>query len=223
MTDNLLAMQRSAKAIRNPFGFDFTCKWNGEPVVIPGDGNQYTFVGPLARHIIKHLKMAVLYRYHDEQVAKFKAAGKLEEARKYRNSEALVNKVHMMITGETDPTLNASREEIEKVDLDLDILRKEMSTVEAKAANSSIAHDISSVIDSANIEAAKEAEGLGEGQTASLSGQAPIGEVAPEEPSLPTKPLEAQPVQEQPVAPQQPAPEEPSAEAIEEFPGLQEL
>lgn len=211
-------MQRSAQKIRNPFKFDFQCKWNGETVTLPGDGDWYTFVGPLATHITRHLKMAVLNRFHDENVAKLKREDKIEDARKFRVSEAMVNHVHKMITGKDDPSLNALPEDIERAELDLSILQKDMQQVTSQAAKSSSMGDISSILNAAQVEGEALAETVGEGQSASGSGQAAVPDMSPQEEQLPTQPLENS-VEESPVVEE--TAEQPTEEP--EFPGLAEL
>lgn len=157
-TDNLLALQRSARPIRNPFGFNFETRWDGQSVVLEGDGKWHTYVGPLAAHIVRHLKMAVLYKYHDEQVERLRNAGDEKGARKYNVPIEIRNKVHLLITGEDDPELKG-QEDTKQLEIDFSALQGEIKKIDRKAtasaAQGEAIQSVSHILDSATAEATK--------------------------------------------------------------------
>lgn len=187
--DNLMALQASMRYIRNPFGFNLKTSWNSEPVVFPGDGQWHGYVGPLAAHLVKHLKYAVINKLHDREVEKLRDAGQDKAVRKFHLPEGVKQKVHMAITGVADPTLSQTINDGEE-DMDFSILSKEMSEITAEAHTANYAHSIAAVQAAAADQALSELNGLGEGEVGSVGGSLPMGTpVDPNAGSLPTQPV----------------------------------
>lgn len=242
--DNLLALQNSARMIRNPFGFDFKTTWNSQEVKLPGDGNWYSFVGPLAAHVVKHLMQAVINKKHDIEVAKLRDAGQEKAARKFHLPEYFKNKVHVAITGYPDPKLGQDMGP-DEYDIDFSELEKDMRTLEAEAAQAQYQVSAAPVQKAASEQAMAELGDIGAGQSGRVAGAVNMGgPVDPNAGALPTVGRPANPVpptqQQQPISPQQPVqtapaepvvpqapaqPQTPSTPAANqgEFPGLKEL
>jgi len=189
--DNLLALQRSAKTIRNPFGFTLKQTWNSEPVEFPGDGKWRQYVGPLADHLVKHLKSAVLNRIHDQAVEKLRSEGLDKAARKYHVPEEIVSKVHMAITGLPDPKIGRKDEDAELLKMNLEELQKSMAQLEAEAAHANHTVSVAGIQQEAANKALSELSDLGSGQVGSVSGSFSMAKepIDPNAGSLPTQPL----------------------------------
>lgn len=198
---NLVGLQQSAKRIRNPFGFDFTHTWDKQPITLKGDGQWYDVVGPLQKHLAKHLYQKVRYQYHDEQVASLKAKGDKDAARKFRVSKQVENKIWRMITGE-DLHKGFGAEDNKQDAADLTQLKKEVSRMHQKAVENSSGVNISKILNEANAEAEALAENVGEGESGHTKGTATKGkakknrkikeaidvsELSPQEPEAPKK------------------------------------
>lgn len=168
--DDLVGLQQSAKKIRNPFGFDFIVTWDKHPFVLKGDGQWKTVVGPLRNHIAKHLYMKIRYQYHDEQVAKLRAAGRDKDARKFMVSAVVENKIWRMITGED---LHKEVDtELEAQELaNLSELHKELKNIDVTAAQANHVANVTEIIDTANAEAINAAGDPGEGRAAHVRGR----------------------------------------------------
>lgn len=225
-TDNLLALQRSAKPIRNPFKFDFDrATWNKEKLVLPGDGKWYTFVGPLADHIAKHLWMLITYRLYDMEVAKLKAAGRDRDARKFNLSDAVKNKVWMAITGKNHPNFKNGVIENEELDIDFSILDKSMKEIDQQAVMAEQVSSVSAVLEQSANEALSYLEST-DADSSHVSGGMSMGQpVDPSAGALPTQPLNVPDPTDQVVeAAHQPMPTQaPAQPQAPEFPGVAEL
>lgn len=147
---NLVDLQRNLKAIRNPFGFDFTITWGGKPYTIPGDGSWRRLLPVLADHAARHLYMKVRYQYHDEQVEKLKQQGSEKMARRYAVPKPVENKIWKLITGDN---LQETNESYDEAKADLSVISEGLSLVDKAAIGSSSVSNISSIIDQANEEA----------------------------------------------------------------------
>lgn len=150
--NNLVSLQNSTKKIRNPFGFDFTAKWAKKPVTIPGDGQWYSMIGPLADHIANHLYMKIRYQFHDEQTAALRAKGDDRGARGYNVPAEVENKIWMLITGLPKHSNIAVADEVQN-EADLSILKAEMSKMEKRAATNSGPVNVSKILEKATVEA----------------------------------------------------------------------
>ena len=149
---DLVQLQQSTKRIRNPFGFDFTAAWDRQKIVLKGDGKWKTVIGRLRDHIASRLYDKIYNQYHDEQVAKLKAAGRDKDARKFVVSAQIENKIYFMITGELKNKGVDMNDENETADLTE--LKDEISTMDKTArGNGGSTVSISEIIDNANGEA----------------------------------------------------------------------
>lgn len=171
---DLVDLQQSSKRIRNPFGFDFVGQYNKKPIVLKGDGKWKEVVGPLRDHLARHLYMKIYYQYHDEQVRKFKMLGQKDEARKFRVSTEVENKIWMMITGE--PLHKDTGVEVPQDAADLTELQSEISKMETVAKNSNEVVNISKVLEQANVEALQKANGMSEGESTRVKNTAKLKE-----------------------------------------------
>ncbi len=238
--DNLLALQNSAKPIRNPFGFTFKTTWNSQPVELPSDGKWHTFVGRLADHIANRLWQKVTYKLHDREVSKLKIAGRDREARKFHLGDAMKNKVWMVITGQPHPKFKNGVLEAEP-DMDFSELEKDMQAIDAQAILADQQTSVASVLQEASDAALRDLNMAGEGGATpqSIHTQGSVNMGAPVDPnagSLPTQAISStdvapppQQVQQapalqfqQPQVFQNPAPEDAAAQATE-FPSIVEL
>lgn len=163
--NNLVELQQSAKPIRNPFGFDFTVKWDKKPITLSGDGEWYPVIAPLAAFIARRLYMKIRYQFHDEQVAAIRAKGDFQRARTYNVPIDVENKIWMLITGEP---LHKNLPTADNVDneADLTVLKNEMKKLEKKGLGGGGAINVSKILEKANVEAlpiASSVDGKGEG------------------------------------------------------------
>lgn len=180
--NNLVALQQSTKKIRNPFKFDFTCKWAGKPITLPGDGQWYPVIAPLADHIANRLYMKIRYQFHDEQVAAMKAKGDKDGARGYRVPAEIENKIFMLITGRPIHTGLPVAEDIES-EADLTELKAEMKKLESKGINSS-GISVTKLLEQATAEAMPLMDKVdGQEDSGHMAGSANLNpEAAPEQP-----------------------------------------
>lgn len=221
MTDNLLALQRSAKPIRNPFGILFKHTWNGEVVELPSDGRWHTFVGPLADHMARHLWMKITYKLHDREVMKLKIAGRERDARKFNLTDEMKNKVWIVITGQPHPKYKNGVIEQDDLDIDFSILEKDMREIDSQAVMADQVTSVSQVIQQAS-DAALQEIGMVGGDSAHAQGAVNLGApVDPRAGSLPTAPLQSSESLSY-LTPTAPAPEDVAAQS-EEFPSIKEL
>lgn len=165
---DLVQQQNESRQVRNPFGFDFTDKYNSRPYTIPGDGKWYTLVGGLADHAITHLMSKIINQYHDEQVAALKAQGRDEEANHFEPGKVVENTVYKMITGENIPDVSEAAKQQEIANLSE--LKSEMSHVTAQAATGASPINVSSIVEQAQADA--------------LNGQTSGAFVAPQAPEV---------------------------------------
>lgn len=188
--EDLIALQKSAKPIRNPFGSDFKTTWNKVEVTLPADGKWHTFVGVLADHITRHLWMKVTYRLHDRETLKLKSAGRDRDARKFQLSDVMKNKVWMVITGQPHPKFkNGTIEPDNMDDIDFSILEKDMKEIDAQAVMAAQTTSVSEVLQQASDAALREIS-LAGGDSAHAQGSVNFGApVDPNAGSLPVAPL----------------------------------
>jgi len=188
MQDNLLALQKSAKAIRNPFGTDFKCAWDGQPVVLPGDSKWRVFVGPLADHIAKRLYNLVTNAIHDREVLKLRDAGQDRAARKFSLSGAIKNKVWLAITGNSHPDYNGTEIDLSnREDMDFSVLEKDVKELNRKAEANTELTSVSHIIEQASNEALAS---LGDAESATVSGSVNMGGPVAERENIPLQTLE---------------------------------
>lgn len=223
MQDNLLALQSTAKAIRNPFGQDFTVTWDGQKVTLKGDAEWKTFIGPLATHIAKHLYSLVLNATHDKNVRELKSSGRTAEARKYSVPSAIKNKIWLAITGTDHPDFNGvDFNATNTVDqMDFSILAKDMGDIDRIAETSPTLTNVSQIVQQASDEAVAALTGetvdgakvsRGSDNSASVRGGVALGAPTPKD-TMPLDPIETI---EAPVA-ESPAPQpEPQAETVDQ-------
>lgn len=136
--DSLVELQNSYKAIRNPFGFDFVHTWNKTPLTLKGDGNWYSFLEPLAVHMIYHLSTRIANAWHDRQVSEAQAKGNEQLVKKLKGMpipDDVRNKIHIMITGENHPRYSLSTGEIEAIEMDFSFLDKSLAQIQAEAGH----------------------------------------------------------------------------------------
>lgn len=224
--DNLLALQSSARAIRNPFGVDFHTKWDGQPVVLPGDGKWRSYVGPLADHITKHLYMKVTYQLHDKEVEKLRSQAQDRAARKFNLPAAIKNKVWVAITGENHPQFTGEDIAQPEADMDFSVLQKDMQELEKKAESANESVSVAPMLEQASNEALASIQVSDSDAAHAKGGYNMGGPVAKD--NMPLNPIEEAPVnatEQEPPAPdpqpQETAPEQ--QEGNEEFGDLKEL
>lgn len=172
---DLVQIQQSAKKIKNPFGFDFTAKWAGKPITLPGDNKWYPVIAPLADHLANRLYMKIRYQFHDEQVAALKAKGDFQGARAYAVPAEIENKIWMLITGypkhATLPTADGVNDEA-----DLTVLRQEMKALEKKAGTGGIIN-VTKILEKATVEALPTADAVdGKNASGHVAGAATLAE-----------------------------------------------
>lgn len=153
---DLVALQENTGRIRNPFKFDFVTTWNKKPIVLKGDGEWKTVIGPLRLHIAQGLYQKIRYQYHDEQVRKLKDQGLERDARKYTVPATVENKIWMMITGEPLPAKKGKTAQIEEEEqADLSELNTQLSQLDKQALGSNEPVDVIGLIERANDEGLK--------------------------------------------------------------------
>lgn len=147
---DLVDLQQNTKRIRNPFGFDFRWTWNKRPIVLKGDGEWKTVIARLRDHLAWHLYNKVRNQYHDEQVAKLRLNGRERDAKKFRVSSVVEDKIYMMITGEKLHK-EITDDQVQQEAADLTELNKEISKLETTATGEAVS--VSGVIENAMNEA----------------------------------------------------------------------
>lgn len=174
MQDDLVALQQSASPIRNPFKVDFVGQWNKRKIVLKASDEFIYIIKPLRDHLARHLYMKVRYQFHDQEVAKLKAAGAEAAARKFRVSSQTENLIWRLITGEDLPGRKQDEVEVQEA-ADLEVLSKELSKVDGRAsANGGDVIDVSAFLRTAEADGLAKGGKLKVGQSAHAKGTASL-------------------------------------------------
>lgn len=186
---DLVSIQNSGKPIRNPFGFDFTVKYAHKPIVLKGDGEWVSVVGPLRDHIARHLYMKIRYQYHDEQTAAMKAKGDHTGARSYSVPAEIENKIWFLITGEK---LHNNADVADQVndEADLTVLKNEIKALDRKVSTQAGPINVTKILNKAMNEALPQGQNLAAHESTHTGGSESLSD-GPEQPPIDRTPVDA--------------------------------